>query len=149
MVRFSPLALLLNVAAVAAYSPLWSDRPTNAVAPAVSADVVSSSGEVSRRDAVLSTVAASVAAVMTLDPTKASAAGTLEDYKDELLGFSLKVPSSWEKSIQSLPDRRKIALYIKPDSDQKTLLFFAFTPVRDDFTSLGSFGSIDEVSLVV
>jgi hypothetical protein len=28
---------------------------------------------------------------------------------------------------------------------RKSLLFFAFTPVRDDFTSLSSFGSVDQV----
>eukprot|EP00534_Pseudo-nitzschia_fraudulenta_P016731 CAMPEP_0201251600 /NCGR_PEP_ID=MMETSP0852-20130820/66438_1 /ASSEMBLY_ACC=CAM_ASM_000632 /TAXON_ID=183588 /ORGANISM="Pseudo-nitzschia fraudulenta, Strain WWA7" /LENGTH=161 /DNA_ID=CAMNT_0047551203 /DNA_START=523 /DNA_END=1008 /DNA_ORIENTATION=- len=35
--------------------------------------------------------------------------------------------------------------YFKPESNQKTLMFIAYTPTRDDFTSLGSFGSVDEV----
>lgn len=113
--------------------------------------------EVSRREMFLSTASRTLAvsaAAMLLgiqNPASAAAAssGKLIDYKDETLGFTMKIPSDWEPSIQSLPDRRKISLYIKPDSTQKTLMFMAYTPVRDDFTSLGSFGSVDEVSFVV
>ena len=84
--------------------------------------------------------------VLSSSPKVASAAEELVYYKDEECKFSIKVPVSWERSIQTLPDRRKLVLYIKPNSDQKTLVFFAYTPVRADFTSLGSFGSVDEVS---
>ena len=52
----------------------------------------------------------------------------------------INVPSEWVKTEQTLPDRRKIILYFKPESNQKTLMFIAYTPTRDDFTSLGSFG---------
>jgi len=80
-------------------------------------------------------------------PEIASAADKLETYEDINLNFQIKVPSNWEKQVQTLPDRRKILLFIDPTSDKdKSLLFFAFTPVRDDFTSLSSFGSVDQVA---
>lgn len=85
---------------------------------------------------------------MVLSPFGASAEDDLVEYQDATWKFAVKVPSGWEKSIQSLPDRRKIDLYIKPGSNQKTLIFIAYTPVRADFTSLGSFGSVDEVSCI-
>lgn len=67
-------------------------------------------------------------------------------YEDPTCKFSIQLPTDWTKTEQTLPDRRKIVLYIKPDSDQKTLVFLAYTPVRADFTSLGSFGTVDEVA---
>lgn len=67
-------------------------------------------------------------------------------FKDNVCKFSIKVPSEWVMTEQTLPDRRKIILYFKPESGQKTLMFIAYTPTRDDFTSLGSFGSVDEVA---
>jgi len=70
----------------------------------------------------------------------------MSPYDDKSCKFSINVPSEWVKTEQTLPDRRKIILYFKPESDQKTLMFIAYSPVRDDFTSLGSFGSVDEVA---
>ena len=131
--------LLLQLAAVAvAYSPLSPVQQARSS--------ITSSGETSRRN-LLATLALGTSALL-IDPSKAFAADTsnLVDLKDAVRKFSIKVPGDWDKTIQELPDRRQISLYIKPDSDQKTLMFFAFTPVRDDFTSLGSFGSVDQVS---
>ncbi len=70
----------------------------------------------------------------------------LDLYEDPACKFSIQLPTGWTKTEQTLPDRRKIVLYIKPDSNQKTLVFLAYTPVRADFTSLGSFGTVDEVA---
>jgi hypothetical protein len=81
-----------------------------------------------------------------LRPDVSLAEDALVDFEDPSWKFSVKVPAGWETSVQSLPDRRRIVLYIKPDSNQKTLFFIAYTPVRADFTSLGSFGSVDAVS---
>jgi hypothetical protein len=103
----------------------------------------------SRRNILTSSLAAAFGAgVFSLVsfPATATAAPTLEKYEDTQCKFSINLPSEWTKSIQTLPDRRTITLYFKPDSDQKTLIFLAKTPVRDDFTSLGSFGSVDEVA---
>jgi hypothetical protein len=103
----------------------------------------------SSRRSWISTAGLATSALLTQSviPGIASAAETLETFKDEKLNFEIKVPSSWEKQVQSLPDRRKIILFLDPTSDKdKNLLFFAFTPVRDDFTSLSSFGSVDQVA---
>jgi hypothetical protein len=81
-----------------------------------------------------------------LHPLESVAEDDMVDFEDPTWKFSVKVPTGWEQSVQSLPDRRRIVLYIKPGSDQKTLFFIAYTPVRADFTSLGSFGSVDAVS---
>ncbi|VEU39461.1 unnamed protein product [Pseudo-nitzschia multistriata] len=99
--------------------------------------------------------ASSVAGIVTgssallIDPSRVfaedAAATPLARYENSNCKFSIDLPSEWTMTEQSLPDRRKIILYIKPDSNQKTLFFIAFTPTRDDFTSLGSFGSVDEV----
>mgnify|MGYP002788105322 CR=1 FL=1 len=87
-----------------------------------------------------------VSASSILGPQVSWAGDDLVEYQDNDCKFSILVPSTWEKTTQSLPDRRKIVFFFKPDSERKTLLFVAYTPVRSDFTSLGSFGSVDEVS---
>lgn len=69
----------------------------------------------------------------------------LSTFEDTDYGFKMSVPANWEKSEQTLPDRRKIVIFMDPTSDKKTLLFLAYTPVRDDFTQLSSFGSVDQV----
>jgi hypothetical protein len=77
---------------------------------------------------------------------KATATTTkLETYNDVKHGFSVLVPSDWTKSEQTLPDRRTIFLWSDP-VDVTTFVFIAFTAVRDDFTSLSSFGSVDQVA---
>ena len=101
---------------------------------------------ISRRNLIASSVASVVAvsSALLIDPSFANAEGItsspLERYEDKNCKFSISVPSEWVKTEQTLPDRRKIILYFKPDSNQKTLIFVAYTPTRDDFTSLGSFG---------
>lgn len=70
----------------------------------------------------------------------------LVTYRDESCGFQIDIPAEWEMSEQSLADRRKIVFFIDPSkSEEKTLFFIAFTPLRDDFTSISSFGSVDQV----
>ena len=93
-------------------------------------------------------LAASALLAQTAFPGIASAVDKLEMVEDLNLNFQIKVPSDWIKQVQTLPDRRKIILFVDPTSDKdKSLMFFAFTPVRDDFTSLSSFGSVDQVSV--
>lgn len=65
-------------------------------------------------------------------------------YEDKVNKFSIQVPSEWTKSEQELADRRRIVLFLDPN-DKETLMFIAYTPIRDDFTSLGSFGSVESV----
>jgi hypothetical protein len=137
------LALFLNwdFRGAAAYSPLTPN--TKKVL------IESSSSFVSRRKLLVeSSVAAAVVGTSSIliTPQTSNAIDTLTKYQDVNCKFSINLPSDWPQSTQTLPDRRRIVLYIKPDSDQKTLIFLAYTPVRDDFTSLSSFGSVDQVA---
>lgn len=76
----------------------------------------------------------------------------LEPYEDSDFGFRLQVPSSWENTEQKLSGRRKGIFFTDPNSKDattdtiETLAFIAYTPLRDDFTSLASFGSVDNVA---
>ena len=82
----------------------------------------------------------------TLLPTPVLASEMLETYQNDVLGFKISIPVGWEKVVQQLPDRRSITLFIDPKSgEDKTLLFIAKTPIQPDFTSLASFGSVDQV----
>jgi len=76
------------------------------------------------------------------------ASSDLSVYTDKACAFQFKVPTSWEKSEQTLPDRRRIVFFVDPNSgvNDKNLIFIAYTPVRDDFTSLSSFGTVDQVA---
>mmetsp|Transcript_25141 Transcript_25141/g.48099 ORF Transcript_25141/g.48099 Transcript_25141/m.48099 type:complete len:273 (+) Transcript_25141:153-971(+) len=72
-------------------------------------------------------------------------------YEDPDYNFRIQVPSSWENTEQKLSGRRKAAFFTDPTSKNaegtvETLGFIAYTPVRDDFTGLGSFGSVDNVA---
>jgi len=92
-------------------------------------------------------LAASAAMIL---PQSATASIDLLPYHDTTCGFQITVPSSWEQSTQQLPDRRKIVLFAEkgdenvPDKE-KTLLFIAYTPIRDDYTSLSALGTVDQV----
>jgi hypothetical protein len=134
--------LLSSLTAASAYSPLLS---AGAKAASLS---VEQSETISRRN-LLASAAAFGASSLLINPLRVNAdesSNGLVSYEDADFKFKMMVPSGWDKTVQELPDRRKIVLYIKPDSGQKTLLFFAYTPTRGDFTSLGSFGTADEVA---
>lgn len=79
------------------------------------------------------------------DPASAAETATVS-YTDSVHGFTVQVPSKWEKSTRMLPDRRSLEFWSDPSDAQRTFMFIAYTPVRDDFTSLGSFGSVDQVA---
>jgi PsbP len=101
----------------------------------------------SRRDWLASTVLATTTSVLGF-PVVTRALPPSQDlttYNDALHGFSIAIPSTWSKSETELNDRRKIVVWGDPN-DAKTALFIAYTPVRDDFTSLGSFGAVDQVA---
>jgi hypothetical protein len=112
---------------------------------------VSANNGISRRGVLRESVFSIAAA--TILPSIASASGGGSDFKlfeDKECNFKISVPSTWEQSLQKLPDRRKLVLFVDPASkdkkdSEKTIMFIAYTPVRDDFTSLGSFGSVEQV----
>lgn len=73
-------------------------------------------------------------------------------FEDINYGFRINIPASWEQSEQTLSGRRKAVFFTDPTSKNPetgntivTLGYVAYTPVRDDFTNLSSFGSVDEV----
>lgn len=66
-------------------------------------------------------------------------------FQDDKNGFSMKVPTTWVESVRTLPDRRTIRFWADP-TDTQTFLFIAYTAIRDDFTSLASFGSVETVA---
>jgi hypothetical protein len=101
-----------------------------------------------RRDFLNLIPAALITATATASPFTASANDDYSMYIDEASGFEVKTPSGWQKSEQALADRRKIVFFVNGDdasSSEKDLMFIAYTPVRDDFTALSSFGSVEQV----
>ena len=69
----------------------------------------------------------------------------LTAFEDAKNGFTMKVPADWVESVRTLNDRRTIRFWADP-ADTQTFVFIAYTPIRDDFTSLGSFGSVETVA---
>lgn len=117
--------------------------------PKTSTSTATSSTTSSRRQWLTSATAVVAAPVLAfglpLTETIAHAAAGTELFNDPQHGFSLSIPSSWTKTVQELADRRCIMVWTDPQ-DPKTALFIAYTPVRDDFTSLSSFGAVDTVA---
>uniref|UniRef100_A0A7R9ZSX9 PsbP C-terminal domain-containing protein n=1 Tax=Craspedostauros australis TaxID=1486917 RepID=A0A7R9ZSX9_9STRA len=134
--------LLLLAADVNGYSA--SNLPAVSSPNALQSGLDDETSKITRRG-WLSSTAGLVVGAAAFAPS-AFAEDDLKDYKDPDCKFSIKVPAGWDFSEQELADRRKIKLYLEPNSNRKTLFFMAFTPVRDDFTSLGSFGSVDQVA---
>ncbi|CAM9632202.1 unnamed protein product [Discosporangium mesarthrocarpum] len=71
-----------------------------------------------------------------------------EDYYDEALGVKFEVPSGWERGEAQISGRRKVVIYSSPKTPGANA-FVVYTPVRSDFTNLGSMGTLDEVSKTV
>jgi len=61
-----------------------------------------------RREFLSSSAAGIIAGSGCLRPSSAFAEENLVDFEDPLWKFSIKVPSGWDQSVQSLPDRRKM-----------------------------------------
>ena len=163
------LLFLVNAASTMAYSPVLNKnnhsnkRGDGGVPSIIKSSVVSDSvmlhyhptnGELSttnapttsRREMMIATFGSLAAATALPFVANAADDSSLVSFTDPECNFSILVPSGWDKSVQELADRRKIVLYVDPKSQGKTLMFIAYTPVRDDFTSLGSFGSVDNVA---
>ena len=107
----------------------------------------------SRRNVLVQSIAA--AASTTMFPLESNADTSsplkLESYVDEDYGFKLSIPSSFTSTVQKLSGRRKAVFFTDENAKDSisgnidTLGFIAYTPMRDDFTSLSSFGSVEEV----
>jgi len=90
------------------------------------------------------TVASGVVAVVWSLALAPESNPKLTIYNDPKHEFSVAVPVDWSFSKQSLPiwDHQELLLWTNP-SDSKTLIFIEYTPVCDNYTSLGSFGTVD------
>jgi hypothetical protein len=96
-----------------------------------------------RRALLFSPVAIATAAA--LQPRPAAAASALPtSYKDERYGVSFLLPEGYVMKPQELADGRRLVTATDPNDDT-TNVFIAFTPIRPDYSSLGSFGTIDFV----
>jgi hypothetical protein len=78
----------------------------------------------------------------------ADSATGLEKYTDERYGGTFGVPAGWKPTPNQLDDGRRLVLATDP-SDESTNIFIAYTAIRPDYTSLGSFGTIDFVANTV
>jgi len=159
-----PCFLLLNIANICCFGTafLIESRlglvPGNAILPSESLKAarysdVQNNGHVTgtedRREFFQSAIGAAAFSMVAIPSSPSVAADDIayDVFKDKECGFQVKVPSNWEKSTQELGDRRKIVFFINPESgDDKDLIFIAYTSVRDDFTQLSSFGTVDEVA---
>ncbi|CAM9914531.1 unnamed protein product [Choristocarpus tenellus] len=56
-----------------------------------------------------------------------------------------EVPTGWERAEAEISGRRKLVVFASSKTPGANA-FITYTPVKPDFTSLGSFGSLDEVS---
>ncbi len=109
----------------------------------------------SRRNVLAQSFAAAAATATTMFPlvsnADTSSPSKLESYVDEDYGFKLSIPSSFTSTVQKLSGRRKAVFFTDENAKDSisgnidTLGFIAYTPMRDDFTSLSSFGSVEEV----
>lgn len=146
------LVILLSLVALLSTSQVEAFAPTLKVASAQKESSLRMTNDISRRSWLdtVSTAFVVGASPLLLPGEKALAEDNqFTSFVDKACGFKISVPADWEMSEQTLPDRRRIVLFVDPatnDSPNKTLMFAAFTPVRDDYTSLSSFGSVDQVS---
>jgi len=109
----------------------------------------------SRRNVLAQSFAAAAATATAMFPLVSNADTSsplkLESYVDEDYGFKLSIPSSFTSTVQKLSGRRKAVFFTDENAKDSisgnidTLGFIAYTPMRDDFTSLSSFGSVEEV----
>ena len=84
----------------------------------------------------------------TLPSPSFAASDSTTTFEDTAYGFTVEYPDSWQSSPVSLADRRSLSLFVDPDQTN-TNFFVAYTPVRDDFTSLSSFGTLESVATTI
>ena len=93
-------------------------------------------------------VPAAAALTLPLHPRAAQAEAQLSTYTDARYGVSFSLPEGWTAVPNQLADGRRLVLASDP-KDESTNVFIAFTPIRPDYSSLGSFGTIDYVASTV
>ena len=100
----------------------------------------------SRRSAV--TLAPALAAALATSAggvRPATADVALETYTDKEYGVSFGIPKGWTAVPNELADGRVLVAATDP-MDPEFNLYIIFSPIAGDYTSLGSFGTIDYVA---
>jgi hypothetical protein len=91
---------------------------------------------------------AAAALTLPLIPKAAQAEPSLTTDTDSRYGVSFGLPEGWTAAVNQLGDGRRLVIATDP-KDESTNVFIAFTPIRPDYSSLGSFGTIDYVANTV
>jgi len=118
-----------------------------AAAPARQHSLMASRSAISRRGAILAPLA--VWSTMSVpQPAIGADALSLETYTDDRYSVSFGLPKGFVAQKQELPDGRRL-ITATDQGDTDTNVFIAFTPIRPDYSSLGSFGTIDYVASTV
>jgi len=114
-----------------------------------SAKTVEGAAGVARREAMLSTAMVAAAAAASSFPAlpafAAEAQGSM--YKDDLDGWSMEVPASWEVGLggaQGAVGTRRVVAFFPKGDDLQTNVTVVITNLAADYTSLGSFGNAYE-----
>ena len=120
----------------------WTPRAL----PAARHSALFSTSGFSRRSSLV--LLPGAAAVLLAPGTPARASEAIQKFEDKGLKVSFDVPAAWEKLTDSrdvLSEDRRLVVYAnKNDSDENA--FIAFTPVRGDYSSIGSLGNLDAVA---
>lgn len=97
---------------------------------------------------VATSAIAATGSLLTVPPSFAATSLSFQTYTDEKYGFKIDLPSNWSKmnDVTALSDRRSIVVYSNPN-EPSTSILIVYTPIRDDYTSLASFGSVDQVAV--
>ena len=96
--------------------------------------------------ASLATGAAVFGLVAPATASPSSSLGSTTLFDDTSLGVKFLRPSGWVPTVQALPDRRRLTMFISGDNKDNNM-FVNATPVRDDYTSLSSLGSVENVGM--
>lgn len=103
-----------------------------------------------RRAAISSMSGVFISLGMSVDLAKADEETKSELFVDDKFGVKFEVPKGWSKSDTELPSPpgegppRRIVIFVDP-KDKDTNAFINYTPVRGDYTALGSFGNAEYV----
>jgi len=105
---------------------------------------VAAHGAIERRT-LLPLVAAALATQGLLRPALAEGSLPLSPFTDAKHGVSFGIPTGWEPNESEIQGGRTLIAASDP-KDVDFNVFIAYTPIRGDYSSLGSFGTVDYVA---
>ena len=105
----------------------------------------------SRRELLLGGAAAAALLAAAPPSARAAAGGGTQAFSDSEFNIKFEVPSDWSllnDGREALSEGRRLVLYSSPQT-KETNCFLAYTPTRPDYSSLGSFGTLDYVASTI